>query len=44
MLDYACIYDDYMKNIMIDVLRIVAHGGDILRSVVILCFVGTNSI
>ena len=42
--DILTIYDDWMKSMMIDLLRIVIHGGNILSYVVILCFAGINLI
>ena len=36
--DILAIYDDWMKSMMIDLLRIVIHGGNILSYVVITLF------
>ena len=33
-----------MNSMMIDMLRLVTHGGDILCYIMILCFDGTNLI
>ena len=38
------IYDDWMNSMMIDMLRLVTHRGDILGYIMILCFIGTNLI
>ena len=42
--DILAIYDDWMKSMMIDLLRIVIHGGNIPSYVIILYFARINLI